>query len=187
MCTYSLVIDHYWPKPNDYWTPGTIEKFKQDLKKAEDLDKLLDQKDCVDPEKAKLLDKIAELEKQLQTKNKKKLQVGQKDDKNRVFLGWRLYYFITDTKSFLITSKDEINNYKRQLKNQRIESVIRQPYSVSYSCPTFKILKIFRKENKYRKALRELMGLIEMIYGKDKINFEPFETLINTTTDGKST
>jgi hypothetical protein len=65
VCTFSMVIDHYAPYPEAYWTRPTIEEFRQALEQARQLDKKIGQEDCVDPEKAKMIDRIAELEKAL--------------------------------------------------------------------------------------------------------------------------
>jgi len=86
MCVMSMVHDHYrdqfggwqWPPihPNPY-APAIppveeqerlrkiIQDFREAQAAAEKLDKLMKQPDCVDPEKAKLQERVAELEKQL--------------------------------------------------------------------------------------------------------------------------
>jgi hypothetical protein len=82
MCIVSMVYDHYQPLipqispwQTDPWKPYTppdpaatqrlIEEFRKALAAAATVDKLTGQPDCEDPEKVKLLDRIAELEKQL--------------------------------------------------------------------------------------------------------------------------
>ena len=86
MCVMSVVHDHYRDEFNRGWsTTGSawpylpaapseeeqarlrklIEDFRHAQEKAEQLDKLMKQPDCVDPEKAKLQERVAELERQL--------------------------------------------------------------------------------------------------------------------------
>jgi hypothetical protein len=88
MCIYSMVIDHFeplipWPKRDLTWPPQQeqttspltpeqvkmLEEILGQFKKAADAAKIVDdltgQKDCVDPEKEKLLTRVAELEKQI--------------------------------------------------------------------------------------------------------------------------
>lgn len=85
MCVYSMVHDHYTPiipviqpvQPGTFqWPPNpepadaqkvvdAIAGLREALKAAKIVDDLTGQPDCVDPEKAKLMDRIAELEKAL--------------------------------------------------------------------------------------------------------------------------
>ena len=89
MCTYSAVMDRWAPVfPPDFfpvptlppvWPPhipipdppaGTtwadlIEKFKREAEAARKYDVETQQPDCEDPEKAKLVDRVAELERRL--------------------------------------------------------------------------------------------------------------------------
>jgi hypothetical protein len=94
MCVMSIVHDHYhdqfpggiWPQPKSGglgsypWTvtppamPSAeeierlsklIKDFREAQEAAAKLDKLMSKPDCVDPEKAKLQERVAELEKQL--------------------------------------------------------------------------------------------------------------------------
>jgi hypothetical protein len=86
MCVVSNVSDHYWdrfrpflpePQPFDWsrWNPQPsvdlgelarlIQDFKEAMAAAKTVDRLTKQPDCVDPEKAKLLDRVAELERRL--------------------------------------------------------------------------------------------------------------------------
>jgi hypothetical protein len=86
MCVVSNVSDYYWERhfkplfpqePVDWskWVPKPtvdleelrrlIDEFKEAIKAAKTIDKLTMQPDCVDPEKAKLQARIAELEKKL--------------------------------------------------------------------------------------------------------------------------
>lgn len=85
MCVVSNVSDFYWKK-FDPWLPGSapesqqfiihqtvdlselrklIDEFKEAMKAAKTVDRLTGQPDCVDPEKAKLQERVAELEKKL--------------------------------------------------------------------------------------------------------------------------
>lgn len=74
MCVVSMVYDHYQPlipktievDPIDtaYWEK-VFEDFRKAKEAAETVDKLTGQPDCVDPEKAELLERIADLEQQL--------------------------------------------------------------------------------------------------------------------------
>ncbi len=84
MCVISMVMDHYLPKipapSSSQWTwieaqpsaKAEIEELKKviaDFKKAVDaakkVDALTNQPDCVDPEKAKLLDRVSDLERRI--------------------------------------------------------------------------------------------------------------------------
>lgn len=88
MCVYSMVMDKYdpwiptiertpveplqWPITVQSW-PTTdidklkalIEEFKRLVQNAKEIDTKTGQPDCADPEKAKLVDRVAELEKLL--------------------------------------------------------------------------------------------------------------------------
>ena len=87
MCTYSAVMDRWqpifppvdphpippmpivpWvlppPPPNTTW-PELIEKFRKEAEAARQHDIDTKQPDCEDPEKAKLVDRVAELERRL--------------------------------------------------------------------------------------------------------------------------
>ena len=94
MCVVSMVMDHYEPRiqPLDWtglgggtWTntPGMreqieelkklIAEFKEAVEAAKRIDVLTKQPDCEDPEKVKLLDRVAELERRLdQLENSKR-------------------------------------------------------------------------------------------------------------------
>lgn len=94
MCWVSLVIDNYrpyipnhdqWTAPNTSpqpwtvpvapdlakrgWTPeqlrALLDSFRRAVEAAEEFDKLTGQPDCVDPEKAALFERVAELERRL--------------------------------------------------------------------------------------------------------------------------
>lgn len=82
MCVVSMVQDHYRPQFEPY-QPQTqtitliqppvdlqelrrlIEDFKAATEAAKKVDRLTGQPDCEDPEKAKLQERVAELERQL--------------------------------------------------------------------------------------------------------------------------
>jgi 23S rRNA G2069 N7-methylase RlmK/C1962 C5-methylase RlmI len=80
MCFTSLVMDQYRPYlPVQPWTPPVviqrpytpeelaelIESFKEAVKAAETFDRVTGQPDCVDPEKEKLIERVAGLEAKL--------------------------------------------------------------------------------------------------------------------------
>jgi hypothetical protein len=87
MCVVSMVYDYYRPRIEPYypWYPGSsptiypqvdefqklIEEFKEAIKAARRVDDLTGQPDCSDPEKAKLEERVAELERQLRAKKRK--------------------------------------------------------------------------------------------------------------------
>ncbi len=80
MCTYSMIIDHYSPQFTKWIIPGPyeyvpslpiqdpdalkrlIDQFTAAQEAAKLVDTTLGTPDCEDPEKARLLDRIAELE-----------------------------------------------------------------------------------------------------------------------------
>jgi hypothetical protein len=106
MCVISMVMDHYkdkfpyptpdplhpWPMP---WGTGTpiplspdvlelrklINEFKEAIEKAKRLDDLLKQPDCIDPEKAKLLERVSNLERLVNKALKERLG-GQEEFEN---------------------------------------------------------------------------------------------------------
>lgn len=91
MCVYSMVMDHYQPRFPDLYAPvypkqpatttitlapsldasamaelrKLIDEFKQAVEAAKKVDALTGQPDCEDPEKAKLEDRVLELERRL--------------------------------------------------------------------------------------------------------------------------
>jgi hypothetical protein len=78
MCNVSAVFDQYQPVfPETYPYPQhpvpytndelreLIESFKQALEAAKKFDRITKQPDCEDPDKAKLLDRVADLERRL--------------------------------------------------------------------------------------------------------------------------
>ena len=67
MCVVSQVMDYGWKRiPDDMWNETTIDQFRRLLEEARKFDKVADQPECEDPEKAKLLDKLDAIEKQLE-------------------------------------------------------------------------------------------------------------------------
>ena len=56
MCILSVVYDYFGEKPDYYWTLEKIDNFRQGIIKARELDRIMEQPDCQDPEKTKLLD-----------------------------------------------------------------------------------------------------------------------------------
>ncbi len=85
MCVISMVIDRFEPQfpvigpsqtadPRLFtWPPSIdlaelrklVDEFKQAVEAAKTVDRLTGQPDCVDPEKAKLVERVAELERRL--------------------------------------------------------------------------------------------------------------------------
>lgn len=82
MCVVSMVHDHYLDRFQPYVTPDItiswpppsldlselrklIEEFKEAISAAKTIDVLTKQPDCVDPEKARLSARVAELEAKL--------------------------------------------------------------------------------------------------------------------------
>lgn len=86
MCVYSMVVDQFqpvipWIEPEPSKTIGTftwpkqeptldlnelkklLDEFKRLVENAKEIDAKTGQPDCVDPEKAKLIDRVIELEK----------------------------------------------------------------------------------------------------------------------------
>ncbi len=83
MCTLSMVHDHYdqripsWPNMIPPWTPSLaqqsvidlaelrklIDDFRAAVEAAKTVDRLTGQPDCLDPEKAKLQERVDRLEK----------------------------------------------------------------------------------------------------------------------------
>lgn len=62
MCAISVIYDMFRPLPDDWYTPERISLFRTMVKAAEVFDKETGQADCVDPEKAKVKDRIDALE-----------------------------------------------------------------------------------------------------------------------------
>lgn len=98
MCIVSMVHDHYNPLIPEpltlplvpvapYSPPATsvdlaviliqmdeikklVQAFREDVRKAEELDASMKQPDCVDPEKAKLIDRVKQLEERIEALEK---------------------------------------------------------------------------------------------------------------------
>ncbi len=61
MCAVSVVLDYMGGKvPIDSWTRPVYEDFQQIIGQLEELDRKLDQPDCVDPQKEDILRRIEE-------------------------------------------------------------------------------------------------------------------------------
>lgn len=61
MCAMSVVYDYMQQRvPLDDWTRPAYDEFKQVIERLDRLDHLLGQPDCVDPEKAALMQRIEE-------------------------------------------------------------------------------------------------------------------------------
>ena len=65
MCTVSAIYDIFEPLPDSWYTLDRIDLFKTMVYSAEIFDKETGQADCVDPEKAKLKERIEQLEVEL--------------------------------------------------------------------------------------------------------------------------
>ncbi len=68
MCVVSMVHNHFEPliaplTPNDIDVVDILDSFMKAREAAKVVDELTGQPDCVDPEKAKLIERVAELEK----------------------------------------------------------------------------------------------------------------------------
>ena len=66
MCAVSVIYDMFGKQPDSWYTLQRIDLFKNMVADAKTFDVEANQPDCEDPEKAKLLERIAELEKQLE-------------------------------------------------------------------------------------------------------------------------
>jgi hypothetical protein len=58
MCTVSAIYDSIRDIPMEQWTPPAYQDLTEVLKRLAELDAKLNQRDCVDPEKAKTLERI---------------------------------------------------------------------------------------------------------------------------------
>ncbi len=65
MCIMSMVFDHYNPMPDDFWSRQKVDEFREAADMAKLLDKMMLKPDCEDPEKAKLVERVKELEAKL--------------------------------------------------------------------------------------------------------------------------
>lgn len=68
MCSVSVIYDAFNQFPDSYFTLTRIERFRELVADAKQFDIETNQPDCEDEEKAKLLERIAELEAQLKDK-----------------------------------------------------------------------------------------------------------------------
>jgi hypothetical protein len=68
MCAVSVIYDMFSQQPDSWYTPQRINLFYNMLANARTFDVESGQPDCEDPEKAKLEERIAELEEQLTNK-----------------------------------------------------------------------------------------------------------------------
>ena len=66
MFAVSVIYDMFVKQPDSWYTLQRIDLFKNMVADAKTFDVEANQPDCEDPEKAKLLERIAELEKQLE-------------------------------------------------------------------------------------------------------------------------
>lgn len=81
MCVMSMVVDYYKPQFDRYVYSGQnqiviypdaqpdwgklVREFREAIQAAKRVDDLTGQPDCVDPEKAKLTERVAELERKI--------------------------------------------------------------------------------------------------------------------------
>jgi hypothetical protein len=68
MCAVSVVYDWFGKMPETWYTQPRIDLFHSMVTTAKQFDEESGQPDCQDPEKAKLEERIAELEQQLTEK-----------------------------------------------------------------------------------------------------------------------
>ena len=69
MCAVSVVYDMFGKQPDSWYTLQRIDLFHSMVTDAKIFDVEAGQPDCEDPEKAKLEERIAELEAELEKKN----------------------------------------------------------------------------------------------------------------------
>ncbi len=68
MCAVSVIYDMFGKQPDEWYTLERIDLFKRMVADARLFDEESGQPDCEDPEKAKLENRIVELEEQLDKK-----------------------------------------------------------------------------------------------------------------------
>jgi hypothetical protein len=68
MCAVSVIYDIFAKQPDAWYNQERIGLFHRMVSDAAIFDTLAGQPDCADPEKAKLEERIAELEKELESK-----------------------------------------------------------------------------------------------------------------------
>lgn len=71
MCAVSVVYDMFGKQPDDWYTLDRIDLFKRMVADARVFDEESGQPDCEDPEKAKVTERIDNLEKELQDEGSK--------------------------------------------------------------------------------------------------------------------
>jgi hypothetical protein len=65
MCAVSVVYDMFGKQPDSWYTKERIDLFQRMVTDARLFDEESGQPDCEDPEKAKVLERIADLEEQI--------------------------------------------------------------------------------------------------------------------------
>jgi hypothetical protein len=65
MCAVSVIYDMFGKQPDSWYTKERLQLFCRMVEDAKTFDQEANQPDCEDPEKAKLLERIADLEKQI--------------------------------------------------------------------------------------------------------------------------
>jgi hypothetical protein len=65
MCAVSVIYDMFGKQPNEWYTKERIDLFQRMVTDARLFDEESGQPDCEDPEKAKFVERIAELEGQI--------------------------------------------------------------------------------------------------------------------------
>jgi hypothetical protein len=71
MCAVSVVYDMFGKQPDDWYTLDRIDLFKRMVADARVFDEESGQPDCEDPEKAKVTERIDNLEKELKDEGAK--------------------------------------------------------------------------------------------------------------------
>lgn len=69
MCAVSVIYDMFGKQPDDWYTKERIELFQRMVSDARLFDEESGQPDCEDPEKAKVEERISNLEKELEKEN----------------------------------------------------------------------------------------------------------------------
>ena len=71
MCVVSMVLDYGRTIPPERWRPDTWRPYKQLIEQAKEFDRIAEQPDCDDPEKARWM---ADMEKRVLELEKKELE-----------------------------------------------------------------------------------------------------------------
>ncbi len=71
MCAVSVIYDMFGKQPDEWYTLERIDLFKRMVVDARLFDEESGQPDCEDPEKAKVTERIDNLEKELQDEGQK--------------------------------------------------------------------------------------------------------------------